>query len=472
MSFEPERKLFLGMRLKRLRRDLGLTQSRMADGLGISASYLNHLERNQRPLTAQLVLRLARAYDVDLRSLGADGDEADARDLSEVLADPLFRDIAIPRHEIAEVAREAPGVADALVRLYRLHADRRDTGGQDRFEDGLAAPPPSDWVREYIEAQRNFFPDLESAGDQIASEIARTPSGFEGAAKERLAQRHGVQVRVMPADLMRDTLWRYDHHRRRLLLSERLAPSTRAFAIAYHLALFEQAEALALLVARAAPPDAPTARLLKVSLANYAAAAIVMPYEPFHQLCEESGYDLTLLGARFGASFEQVAQRLTALSRPTARGVPFFMMRIDPLGHVSKRFSGGAFPFSRLGGGCPRWNIHEAFRSPSRILTQIVETLEGARFFTIARTVPRVCSARGEGDCSLAIGLGCELKYAARLIHARGLDLAAPAVTEIGPACRVCERAACAERAAEPANRALAVDESVKFATAYPFAPA
>ena len=469
MASASERKLFLGMRLKRLRRDLALTQSRMAEDLAISPSYLNHLERNQRPLTAQILLRLAQTYDIDVRGLGDESDGADARDLSEVLADPLFRDIAIPRHEVTEVAREAPGVADAIVRLYRAYGDRRRGGSGERLEDASTSPAPSDWVGDYIETQRNFFPDLDLAGEALAAELAPEPQGFWQAARQRLADRHGVQVRVMPADVMSDTLRQYDHHRRRVLVSERLRPPGQAFALAYQLSLFEQADAIAAHVARAGAPDAVTARLLKVTLANYAAAATMMPYEPFHRLCEEMSYDLEGVATRFGASFEQVCHRLTTLSRPRARGIPFFMLRIDVAGNVSKRFSGGAFPFSRLGGVCPRWNIHAVFRSPGRVLPQIVQTLDGARFFTLARTVPRAAAMGGEQDFELAVGVGCDLKYAPKLAQARGLNLENPVVTEIGPACRVCERVACAQRAAEPLNRVLTVEDFVKLATPYPF---
>ena len=469
MASEPERKLFLGMRLKRLRRDLGLTQTRMAEDLAISPSYLNHLERNQRPLTAQILLRLAQTYDIDVRGFGDDSDAADARDLSEVLADPLFRDIAIPRHEVGEVAREAPGVADAIVRLYRAYADRRGAGSIAPADDGAATPAPSDWVRDYIETQRNFFADLDDAGEALAAELAPEPQGFFDAARRRLSERHGVEVRVMPGHLMPDTLRRYDHHRRRLLVSERLRAPGRAFALAYQLCLFETTDALAAHVARSNAPDAVAARLLRVALANYAAAATLMPYEPFRLFCEETSYDLEAVAIRFGAGFEQVCHRLTTLSRPRARGIPFFMLRIDAAGNVSKRFSGGAFPFSRLGGGCPRWNIHAAFRAPGRILSQIVETPDGARYFTLARTVPRSSALGGDQDFELAVGVGCELKYASRLTQARGLDLDNPVVTEIGPACRVCERVACAQRAAEPVNRVLTVEDFVKLVTPYPF---
>ena len=476
MSLAPERKLFLGMRLKRLRRDLGLTQSRMAEDLAISPSYLNHLERNQRPLTAQVLLRLAQTYDIDVRSLSSDNDAAGARDLAEVLADPLFRDLAIPRHEMTEVAQDAPGVADALVRLYRAYSDRRRLTGLGVAAGGEygvgadGAPAPSDWVRDFIQSQRNFFPDLDEIGEGLVAELHPEPQGFAAAARQRLSERHGVQVRVAPSDVLPDSVRRYDHHRRRLLLSERLSGPGRAFALAYQLAILEHEVDLAALVERAAPPDGPTRRLLKVSLANYLAGASMMPYEAFREVCESASHDIELIRTRFGCSFEQVCHRLTTLSRPTARGVPFFMLRVDAAGNISKRFAGGAFPFSRFGGACPRWKIHAAFRSPGKILTQIVETPDGARYFTLARTVWRIASPHAEEDSELAIGVGCELKYAARLVYARGLDLAQPAVTEIGPACRVCERAACPQRAAEPVNRTLTIDDFTKSISPYPFA--
>jgi predicted transcriptional regulator len=249
-----------------------------------------------------------------------------------------------------------------------------------------------------------------------------------------------------------------------------LGEAGRTFAVAYQLAIAEHDAMLNAQAERAAPPDTPTRRLLKVSLANYLAAAAMMPYEAFREVCEKTGHDVELISARFGASFEQVCHRLTTMSRPTSRGVPFFMLRVDSAGNISKRFAGASFPFSRFGGSCPRWRVHEAFRTPGRVVTQIVETPDGARFFTLARTVPRVAGPYADEDAGLAIGIGCELKYAQRLVYSRGLDLADPAVTEIGPACRVCERPACPQRAAEPLGRTLMVDDFTKAISPYPFA--
>jgi predicted transcriptional regulator/transcriptional regulator with XRE-family HTH domain len=471
-----DRKLFLGARLKRLRRDLGITQTRMAEDLGVSPSYLNLLERNQRPVTAQVLLRLAEAYDLDLKTLAADPEAAGATGLSEVFSDQLFRDIGLPRHEVAEVAESAPGVAEAVVRLYRAYLDQRrlsELGAATRPEEGAGEVPlamPSDWVRDFIQSQKNHFGELEEAAEAAVERMGAEPQEFAWAARERLAKSHGVQVRVVPAEVLPESVRRFDHHRKRLFLSEALTGEGRAFSLAYQLALLEQRDLLERLADRANPPDRPTRNLLKVSLANYLAAAMLMPYAGFHEAAERTAYDIDLIRARFGVSFEQACHRLTTLARPGARGVPFFMVRVDSAGNISKRFAGSAFPFSRFGGACPRWNIHSSFRTPGRIVTQIVETPDGQRYFTIARTVTRLAIAYAGEDSELAIGMGCELKHAERLIYSRGLDLRDPRATAIGPACRICERPACPQRAAEPISRTLTVDDFTKSISPYPFA--
>jgi predicted transcriptional regulator/transcriptional regulator with XRE-family HTH domain len=471
-----DRKLFLGARLKRLRRDMAITQTRMAEDLGVSPSYLNLLERNQRPVTAQVLLRLAEAYDLDLKSLSGDPESSGATGLSEVFTDQLFRDLGLPRHEIAEVAESAPGVAEAVVRLYRAYLDQRrlsEMGASGRPEEGASTAPfamPSDWVRDFIQAQKNHFGELEDAAEATAEEMAVEPQEFAWAARDRLAKKHSIQVRVVPVEVLPESVRRFDHHRKRLFLSEALTAEGRAFSLAFQLAILERRELLDRLADRANPPDRPTRNLLKVSLANYLAAALLMPYAAFHEAAERTAYDIDLIRARFGVSFEQACHRLTTLSRAGARGVPFFMMRVDSAGNISKRFAGSTFPFSRFGGACPRWNIHSSFRTPGRIITQIVETPDGQRYFTIARTVTRVATAYAGEDAELAIGMGCELKFAERLIYSRGLDLKEPNATAIGPACRICERPACPQRAAEPISRTLTIDDFTKSISPYPFA--
>jgi predicted transcriptional regulator len=325
-------------------------------------------------------------------------------------------------------------------------------------------------VRDFIQAQKNYFGELEDAADALSAEIKLEPQDFAQTARDRLLKKHGIAVRVVPVDVLPESVRRFDHHRRRLFLSEVLTGAGRSFSLAYQLAVLEHGERLNAMADRAGPPDRPTRNLLKVSLANYLAAAVLMPYASFHEAAERTGYDLELVRARFGVSFEQACHRLTTLARPGMRGVPFFMVRVDSAGNISKRFAGAAFPFSRFGGACPRWNIHSSFRTPGRIVTQIIETPDGQRYFTVSRTVSRVATPYAGDENELAIGMGCELKYAERLVYSRGLDLRDPVATGIGPACRICERPACPQRAAEPITRTLTVDDFTKSISPYPFA--
>lgn len=455
------RKLFLGAKLRRLRRDLALGQAAMATEIGISPSYLNHLERNQRPVTTQVLLRLADAYDIDIKAFAADGDTGSVA-LEEIFRDPLLVDLAVPRFEVAEVLGNAPGVAEAVSRLYAALIDRRLAPASDAAPDAANALGATDFVREHIQSRRNHFAILDDAAE------ARPVTGCADAAA-RLQDEHRVDVRVVPPEVMAGAVRHYDHHRRRLMLSALLRPASRAFAVSYQLALFDLRAPIAAEVEAAAPPDAATRGLLVTALANYAAAAMLMPYARFHDAAEAHRYDVDRLAALFDVSAEQVSHRLTTLGRASARGVPLFMIRVDAAGNISKRFAADAFPFSRFGGTCPRWNLHAAFRTPGRVITQIVETPDGARFFTWSRAVERSVRLEADVDHLVAIGLGCDLRHAGRIAYADGLDLVRPRVTGIGPACRLCERPQCPDRAAPPAGRRLVVSEGTRAITPYPF---
>lgn len=462
MAEPADRKLYLGPKLRVLRRELGINQTRMAEELGVSPSYLNHLERNQRPLTAQMLLRLANTYDIDIRDFVAGGGEGAATELREIVSDPLVRDIGIARDEILEVAENYPGVTEAVTRLYRALSDLRRA--PDRLHGGGerpgALPLPLDWLRETIAQRGNHFAEIDAGAETIAQSLPDEPALLAAALRARLKDAHGIAVQVAPEGVLDGALRHYDMHRRRLLLNERLPASGRLFALAYQLCTQELAELIAASVARAAPPDEDSRRLAAIALTNYAAAALVMPYDRFRQAAEASRYDLPLLGTRFGASVEQLAHRLTSLNRTGARGVPFFMARIDRAGQLSKRFDGEAWPFARLGGTCPRWNAHASFDTPGHIVPQLIETPEGVRFVTLAIALP---------DGRAAIALGCEAKHASRLLHADGLDVERGVAMAVGPTCHLCERHACPERALPPVTRALDLHGYERRATPYPF---
>ncbi|MFD0848383.1 helix-turn-helix domain-containing protein [Sphingosinicella xenopeptidilytica] len=453
---EPRGKLFAGPRVRRLRSQLGLTQTRMAEELGVSISYLNLIERNQRPLTAPFLLKLSHQYNLDLRQLTGADDDRLALDVAEALADPLLKGLDVGRAEVQEFVAASPGIAQAIVRLRSALRDARSSGA------GAEAPQgdgPLELVRAFIQDRRNHFPELETRAESLADELRLAAPDFFAAVSDRLRARHGLTVRILPAEVMPELLRRLDLHGRQLQLSELLDPASRSFQAAYQLALSEGRGEIDAIVARAGMPDAASERLLVQNLANYFAAALMMPYGRFHTACEATGYDLDLLQARFSAGLEQVAHRLTTLQRPGARGIPFFLVRVDRAGNISKRFSAGGFPFSRHGGNCPLWTLHKAFERPGQILRQLVEMEDGTKYVSIARTVRAYAQPYGGVRPEYAIALGCEARHAHGLVYARGLDLGSGDATPIGLGCELCERPHCRQRARPPANSSLIIDE-------------
>jgi predicted transcriptional regulator/DNA-binding XRE family transcriptional regulator len=468
----PQRKLFLGARLKRLRRERGLNQSQMAEALGISGSYLNHLERNQRPVTAGILVHLAEAFDVDVKAFASDnGDGGGATQLGEIFSDPMLADLGVSRYELVELADNAPSIGEGITRLYTaLRELQRRPEEADRGADPRVLITPEIWVRDYIQAQRNHWPELEEASETLGGALAH-PLSLSEPLRQRLKDAWGVEVRVVDPEILEDASQHYDPQRRVLMLSTLLRPENRTFGIAYQLALLEFGPIIARMLESARPPDPGSRRLLHMSFANYAAGAIMMPYGKFLRAAEEHRYALDRLTAQFGANVEQVSHRLTTLSRSGAKGVPFFMLRVDPAGNISKRYAGESFPFSHFGGTCPRWHLHAAFQTPGQTIRQLIETPDGERFFTISRTIERPIRPDLRDDALLAIGLGCDVKHAHRIAYADGLDLINTPATPVGPACAICPRLQCAYRATPPAGRILAVEENRKSISPYPFVP-
>ena len=461
-------KLFLGHRLRRLRRDHDLSQTDMAGRLAISPSYLNHLERNQRPVTAGLLLKLAELYDIDMREFASGGGtRTDPDALAEIFSDALLADLGVPRYELAELAHNAPSVADAIARLYAALKETARNPNLASNGDARSLVTPENWVRDYIQQHRNHYPELEQAAETLGGALS-DPLSMAEPMRRRLKEAWGISARVVPQEELGNTSQLFDAERRVFLISSQLRPENRTFALAYQLALVEFAALIDKLVAEAGAPDEGVRQLLHMSLANYAAGAIMMPYGRFLKACEDMRYSIDRLCGEFGANVEQVAHRLTTLNRSGARGIPFFMLRVDAAGNISKRFAGESFPFSRFGGTCPRWNLHAAFQVAGQVVTQLIETPDGHRYFTVARTIERPIKSDLSGGL-LAVGLGCDIAYAHKLHCAEGYDLTNAPVTPVGPACAICPRMDCGYRATPPAGRMLAVDRIRKTISPYPF---
>jgi predicted transcriptional regulator len=353
--------------------------------------------------------------------------------------------------------------------------DRLGAGGA---APGEAAAGPMTLVRREIERWRGHFADLDAVAEALADELRLGALDLYGAIAERLRIKHHLSIRILPVDVMPGLLRRLDLHARQLQLNETLEPASRTFAVAFQLAQIEARAEIEALVRGAAFTDRAAERLYRRHLAGYFAAAVMMPYARFLRACESTGYDIALLQPRFEAGFEQVAHRLTTLQRIGARGLPFFMLRIDRAGQASKRFSGASgSALVEAEGRCPLWRVHHAFDRPGDLTVQLVELEDpgpasgagGARWLTLSRTVRPQGGHHGTVPAEFAIGLGVAAQHAGALAAARGIDLTGDAMP-IGLGCRACLRSACPQRSEPPAGRALTINERERTLSALTFA--
>ncbi len=475
-----ERKVMLGHKIRRFREELGLKQSEMAEQIEISSSYLNLIEHNQRPVTVQLLFRLGQAFDIDLKEFAEDDNARLYTGLREVFADPMFGNRKARESDIRAFAEAGPTAAEAVLTLYKFYRELREDSqalaeqvASRDVPQGLGGQAfPVEEVREFLQSESNHFPEIETSAESLWIDADLDSTDVYRGLCKHFAEVHGIDVRVLPVDVMPETTRRYDFHRKRVLLSELLSPAGRVFQLGVQFALNTQRELLDRHVDKANLSSPEARRLCRLSLANYFSACIIMPYSRFLDAARNLRYDIEILQRRFGASFEQICHRLTTLNRQGARGIPFFFIRVDNAGNVSKRLSGGGFHFARFGGTCPRWIVHDAFRAPGQIRTQVAEMPDNSRFFTIARTVDQIESRTWEQPPQYAIGLGCDIRDADGLVYADGVSPDNQrSATAIGVACRVCERLDCRQRAHPPLNYRLKLDENVRRTTFFTFSP-
>jgi predicted transcriptional regulator len=449
--------VFAGPSLRCLRRREGLTQAAMAARLAISPSYLNLIERNQRPVSARVIVRVAEQFDFDPRSLRQDEAIGGVDGLARRMADERFADLGIDRDELMELLSAAPHVATAFARLYDTAAP------EERRDDPTVA------ARREVERWRNHFADLDAAAESMADELRLSRGDTYAALAERLRERHQLTIRILPREVLPDTVRRLDLHARQLQLNEMLDPASRTFQVATQIAMLEFRPEIGNLSSGTGFVDPAARGLFERHLAAYIAAALIMPYGRFLRACESTGYDLAVLARRFGVGFEQLAHRLTTLQRVGQRGLPFFMARVDRAGQFSKRFAGASgATLLESDASCPLWSAHRAFERSGELCVQSV-ALDGAgaapaHWLTMARTV------HGRGDARFAVVLGIEARLAGELNAARGVSLRPEDAIAIGPGCARCHVPGCVQRSLPPRGGALQFSALEQGMTPFRFA--
>ena len=473
------KKLYLGQKLRRLREQKAVTQAALAGLLEISTSYLNQIEGNQRPVTLHILLRLCTLFNLDPASFAEDEEARLVADLREVMSDPLFGGPQPGTVELRNVAAASPDMVKRLLTLHQAYhklRERADGSGDPsdpRTVMEVLQPGgnlPYEEVRDYFHYCNNYVEALDLAAEKLVGDEAMTIGDMAGDLARHLAERHKVRIEIQESVGDQGAMRRFDPANRTLYISPLLQGPSRAFQLACQIALLDFGGVIDQLVGAGNFTTADARSICRVGLANYFAGAVVMPYGPFLATARATRHDIEILSTRFGTSFEQSSHRLSTLQRPGARGIPFYFVRVDMAGNITKRHSATRFQFARFGGACPLWNVHDAFAHPGKILVQLARMPDGIDYLSIARTVHKPGGGYLRPTRHFAVGLGCEAAYASELVYSAGIDTRdASAAMNIGVNCRICERTDCHQRAFPPITGTLSVDESKRSFVPYEF---
>ena len=470
-------KLFAGPKIRQLREGTGLNQLTFAERVGISASYLNQIENNQRPLTAPVMLALAQTFQLDVNVFAAEDTEKIVSDLREAIADPVFAGLVPNGQDLKTIVSSAPWFAHAFLNLHtafrrtgeRLHAID-EVYASDRGERPMTVLQPYEEVRDFLHYRSNYFERL----DEAAEDLAERTFGLVAARPDTLAsylfKSHSIRIEQRSVDPSSRFMRQLDRKAKVLWIREGIDPSSATFLMAQQIALLEQADEIEAIVASAAFRSPDASAITRLALANYYAGALLMPYDRFLDAAQKSRYDAERLCFMFGTSFEQVGHRFSTLQKPNAKGVPFYFVRFDRAGNIIKRHSSTRFQFARFGGTCPLWNVHEAFEAGGRTIVQIAEMPDSVRYLCVARAVTKTGGSHLAPPRHYALGIGCEIAHANQVVYADHLELKTAPVTLIGVSCRICERHECPQRAVPPIDRALLVDPDRRDFVPYRFA--
>ena len=470
----------IGSRIKRERRSKGLSQSDLSKNLAISASYLNLLESGRRKITVPLLIKIGNELGLSLKDLTIESNKRVLSDVMDVLSNEMFEDLDITNLETNEFISNNPNIAKALLTLNDNYKSMRDDM-QNRLEimdvessikERKSSRLPVEIVSDFLQENKNYFDILEKKAESIRKKIGLSFGPAIGSTEIKftnfLKSEHNCEVKIVPPENKDKSVKRFNQTKNTLFLSEMLTYASRNFHLAYQIAYFDGLDLINKIIEENKFYSEEVMPLLKISLMNYFAAALIMPYEDFLDSAKKYKYDIEILMHHYAVSFEQITHRLTNLQRPGNEGVPFHFLKTDIAGNVSKRFSLSGIHIPRHGGSCPRWNVYIAFLGPGKIHPQISRMPDGKVYFCIARAFEKGIERHGMPRSFVSIGLGCDMQYAKELTYSEGMDLKNKNLeTPIGVSCRICPRVDCQQRAFPPIDKDLKLDISFRGTSPY-----
>ena len=464
----------IGPKIKAFRRQLGIQANKLAEEMGISASYLNLIESGKRKIDGDLLLRVCDKLRIELSDLTSKSDLNLENNISELLSDEIFEDLDILGPEVKDLVNTNPKIAKALIKLGD-NFKQKDHEIVNKLEnisgkiiDSRKTSFPGEVISDFLQENKNFFPKLEDFANSIFEKVKQNNRTRYIALCEFLKSEYGITVKDIIPEESKPFSKIYKIKQKELWLSDYLSLETKKLFAAAQIAQEGASNYIDEYLATFTFPSEESKKLSRVALLNYCGAAILMPYELFHKECRDLKYDLELLQNTFATSFEQVAHRVTCLQDPKLPGIPFHFLRVDVAGNISKRFSLSGIEIPRYGGACPRWNVYSAFSRPGVIQAAVSKMTNGEKYVCIARTVEKGVGRYGKKKSMLSIGLGCEAKYAKEFIYTENLDLTdKKSELPIGVSCRTCDRLDCSQRAFPPLHKKFDVDINSRGVSVY-----
>ena len=466
--------LKIGPKIKSFRRQLGLQANKLAEQLGISASYLNLIESGKRKIDGDLLLKVCEELKIELSDLTNKSDLNLVNDISELLDDKLFEDLDIVGPEVKDLVNTNPKIAKALIKLgdnfkqkdHEIINKVENLSG--KIIDSRKTAFPGEVISDFLQEKKNYFPKLEEFANSVFEKVQKNNRTRYVALCEFLKTEYSITVKDVIPDEGKPFSKIFDKNKKELLLSDYNSLETKKLHAAAQIAQEGAMKEINNYLSEFKFPTEESKRLTQIALLNYCGAAILMPYKLFHSECKKLKYDLELLQNTFATSFEQVAHRVTSLQDPKLPGIPFHFLRVDVAGNISKRFSLSGIEIPRYGGACPRWNVYSAFSRPGVIQAAVSKMTNGEKYVCIARTVEKGVGRYGQKKSMLSIGLGCEAKYAKDFVYTENLSLS-DKKTEIpiGVSCRTCDRLDCSQRAFPPLHKKFDVDVNARGVSVY-----
>lgn len=382
-------KLFAGPRIRRLRLKMSLSQTAMAAGLGISPSYLNLIERNQRPVTAQLLIKLAEVHDIDPREVKGEADGLSIANLREVFCDPLLSEEMPSDEELSELTQAAPNVVSGVQKLYASWSDAQNQlskltnylAADDRRDVSADHMLPRDAAEHFFTQKAWYFEGLERLAEEISSQLGlKSPRSevLAQIARDELKNQFELRVQYLPSKVMLGNRRRLDRHTGRVFIDSALPPELQNIEIICAWLQLSQLSHIQHQVDATGLAGRDVRSLLAKEFQTYLALAILCPMELLEDLSARDQLQIVELANRQNISCSDAALRL--LPALHLQGQKALCVFVSKAAEFELRRASMAFPVSELDRSKIVSIAIDCFSSGSQRTQQVIVANSDARW--------------------------------------------------------------------------------------------